>query len=55
MFDNQAVDDFNTERIGWIKLLTISRDVVPQIAVMMLTGHRSEQPAKGGVALGVYN
>ena len=50
-----AVVDFKMEHMDGIELLKIFKKMVPKMAVIMLTGHGSEQAAKNGMALGAYD
>ncbi len=50
-----AVVDFKMEHMDGIELLEIFKKMVPKMAVIMLTGHGSEQAAKNGMALGAYD
>ena len=43
------------EDMDGIEVLKIMKKMVPQIEVIMLTGHGSEKAAKEGMALGAFD
>ena len=50
-----AVLDLKMEDIDGIEVLKIFKTMVPQMAVIMLTGHGSEQAARDGVHFGAFD
>jgi DNA-binding response OmpR family regulator len=50
-----AVVDLKMEDIDGIELLKIFRKMVPELRVIMLTGHGSERAARDGLALGAFD
>jgi len=50
-----AVLDLKMEDLDGIEVLKIFKTMVPQMAVIMLTGHGSEQAARDGVAYGAFD
>jgi two-component system, response regulator RegA len=50
-----AVLDLKMEDIDGIEVLKIFKTMVPQMAVIMLTGHGSEQAARDGIQFGAYD
>jgi two-component system, response regulator RegA len=50
-----AVLDLKMEDLDGIEVLKIFKTMVPQMAVIMLTGHGSEQAAREGVAYGAFD
>ena len=47
--------DLKMEDMDGIEVLKIMKKMVPQIEVIMLTGHGSEKAAKEGMALGAFD
>jgi two-component system, response regulator RegA len=52
---NVAVLDLKMEDMDGIEVLKIFKTMVPDMAVIMLTGHGSEQAAREGVEFGAYD
>lgn len=50
-----AVLDLKMEDMDGIEVLKIFKKMVPQMAVIMLTGHGSEQAAREGIELGAFD
>jgi DNA-binding NtrC family response regulator len=50
-----AVVDLKMEDIDGIELLKILRKMMPELRVIMLTGHGSERAARDGLALGAFD
>jgi DNA-binding response OmpR family regulator len=50
-----AVVDLKMEGMDGIELLRILRQMVPDLKVIMLTGHGSERAARDGLALGAFD
>ncbi len=50
-----AVLDLKMEDMDGIEVLTIFKKMVPELAVIMLTGHGSEQAARDGLAHGAFD
>ncbi len=50
-----AVLDLKMEDMDGIEVLKIFKTMVPDMAVIMLTGHGSEQAAREGVQFGAYD
>ena len=50
-----VVLDLKMEDMDGIEVLKIMKKMVPQIEVIMLTGHGSEKAAKEGMALGAFD
>jgi len=50
-----AVLDLKMEDMDGIEVLRIFKKMDPDLAVIMLTGHGSEQAARDGMALGAYD
>lgn len=50
-----AVLDLKMEDLDGIEVLKIFKAMAPQIAVIMLTGHGSEQAAREGVQYGAFD
>lgn len=50
-----AVVDLKMEDIDGIEVLKIFKKMDPQMPVVMLTGHGSEQAARDGLALGAFD
>ncbi|MDY6792629.1 MAG: response regulator [Thermodesulfobacteriota bacterium] len=50
-----AVLDLKMEDMDGIEVLKIFKKMYPEMAVIMLTGHGSEQAAKEGVAYGAFD
>jgi two-component system, response regulator RegA len=50
-----AVLDLKMEDMDGIEVLKMFKTMVPQMAVIMLTGHGSEQAAREGVEFGAYD
>lgn len=50
-----AVLDLKMEDLDGIEVLKIFKTMVPQMAVIMLTGHGSEQAARDGIECGAYD
>jgi DNA-binding response OmpR family regulator len=50
-----AVLDFKMEDMSGIEVLKIFKKMVPDMAVIMLTGHGSEEAAKEGIELGAFD
>ena len=50
-----AVIDLKMEDLDGIELLKIFKQMVPQLAVIILTGHGSEQAAREGLSLGAFD
>lgn len=50
-----AVLDLKMEDMDGLEVLKVFRKMVPQMPVLMLTGHGSEQAAKDGVAFGAID
>jgi DNA-binding response OmpR family regulator len=50
-----AVVDLKMEEMDGIELLRILRQMLPDLQVIMLTGHGSEQAARDGLALGAFD
>ncbi|MBI5572481.1 MAG: response regulator [Desulfomonile tiedjei] len=50
-----AVLDLKMEDIDGIEVLKIFKALVPKMAVIMLTGHGSEEAARDGIQYGAYD
>ncbi len=50
-----AVLDLKMEDMDGLEVLRIFKKMVPQMPVIMLTGHGSEQAARDGVELGAFD
>lgn len=50
-----AVVDLKMEDVNGIDLLRIFKKMSPRLAVIMLTGHGSEQAAREGLSLGAFD
>jgi DNA-binding NtrC family response regulator len=50
-----AVVDLKMEDIDGIEVLKIFKKMVPELPVVMLTGHGSEKAARDGLALGAFD
>jgi DNA-binding NtrC family response regulator len=50
-----AVLDLKMEDIDGIEVLKIFKKMLPQMAVIMLTGHGSEQAAREGIRFGAFD
>jgi DNA-binding NtrC family response regulator len=50
-----AVLDLKMEDMDGIEVLKIFKKMVPELAVIMLTGHGSEQAAKEGIQFGAFD
>ena len=50
-----AVVDLKMEDIDGIEVLKIFKKMDPELPVVMLTGHGSEQAARDGLALGAFD
>ncbi|WP_319542426.1 response regulator [uncultured Pseudodesulfovibrio sp.] len=50
-----AVLDLKLEDMGGIEVLQIFKKMVPELPVIMLTGHGSEQAAREGMAHGAFD
>jgi DNA-binding response OmpR family regulator len=50
-----AVVDLKMEDIDGIELLKILRRMMPELRVIMLTGHGSERAARDGLSLGAFD
>lgn len=50
-----AVLDLKMEDMDGIEVLKVFKKVCPQMEVIMLTGHGSEQAARDGIAFGAYH
>lgn len=50
-----AVLDLKLEDMGGIEVLEIFKKMVPDMPVLMLTGHGSEQAAREGMAQGAFD
>jgi DNA-binding NtrC family response regulator len=50
-----AVLDLKMEDMGGIEVLRIFKKMYPQMAVIMLTGHGSEEAAREGLKFGAYD
>ncbi|MCA1960828.1 MAG: response regulator [Desulfomonile sp.] len=50
-----AVLDLKMEDMDGIDVLKIFKKIVPQMAVIMLTGHGSEQAAREGIKFGAFD
>jgi two-component system, response regulator RegA len=50
-----AVLDLKMEDLDGIEVLKIFKTMVPQMAVIMLTGHGSEQAAREGIQFGAFD
>jgi len=50
-----AVLDLKMEDMDGIEVLRIFKKMVPEMAVIMLTGHGSEQAARDGMAFGAFD
>jgi DNA-binding response OmpR family regulator len=50
-----AVVDLKMEDMDGIELLKILRQMLPQLQVIMLTGHGSERAARDGLAFGAFD
>ena len=50
-----AVLDLKMETMDGIEVLKIFKLMVPEMAVIMLTGHGSEEAAREGIALGAFD
>jgi DNA-binding response OmpR family regulator len=50
-----AVVDLKMEDMDGIELLKILRQMLPELKVIMLTGHGSERAARDGLALGAFD
>jgi DNA-binding NtrC family response regulator len=50
-----AVLDLKMEDMDGLEVLKIFKKVAPEMAVIMLTGHGSEQAVRDGLALGAYD
>jgi DNA-binding NtrC family response regulator len=50
-----AVLDLKMEDLDGIEVLKIFKTMVPDMAVIMLTGHGSEQAARDGIEYGAYD
>ncbi len=52
---NVAVVDLKMEDMDGIEVLKIFKKMVPELPVIMLTGHGSEQAAREGIAEGAFD
>jgi DNA-binding response OmpR family regulator len=52
---NVAVLDLKMEDMDGIEVLKVFKRMVPQMAVIMLTGHGSEQAAREGIKFGAFD
>jgi DNA-binding NtrC family response regulator len=50
-----AILDLKMEDMDGIEVLKVFKKMVPQMAVIMLTGHGSEQAAREGMAFGAFD
>ena len=50
-----AVVDLKMEEMDGIEVLRVLRQMIPNLQVIMLTGHGSEQAARNGLALGAFD
>jgi DNA-binding NtrC family response regulator len=50
-----AVLDLKMEDMDGIEVLKIFKKVIPEMAVIMLTGHGSEQAAREGIEFGAFD
>jgi len=50
-----AVLDLKMEDMDGIEVLKVFKKAYPEMAVIMLTGHGSEQAARDGIALGAFD
>jgi len=50
-----AVVDLKMETMDGIEVLKVFKLMVPEMAVIMLTGHGSEEAAKEGITLGAFD
>lgn len=50
-----AVLDLKMEGMDGIEVLRVFKKLLPQMAVIMLTGHGSEQAARDGLAFGAFD
>jgi DNA-binding response OmpR family regulator len=50
-----AVVDLKMDDMDGIELLKILRQMLPELKVIMLTGHGSERAARDGLALGAFD
>jgi DNA-binding response OmpR family regulator len=50
-----AVLDLKMEDMDGIEVLKIFKKILPQMAVIMLTGHGSEQAAREGIEFGAFD
>ncbi|MEW6351945.1 MAG: response regulator [Thermodesulfobacteriota bacterium] len=50
-----AVLDLKMEDMDGIEVLKVFKKMVPQMAVIMLTGHGSEQAARDGIKYGAFD
>lgn len=50
-----AILDLKMEDMDGLEVLRIFKKMVPQMPVIMLTGHGSEQAAKAGIELGAFD
>ena len=50
-----AILDLKMEDMDGLEVLRIFKKMVPQMPVIMLTGHGSEQAAKAGLELGAFD
>ncbi len=49
-----AVVDLKMEDMDGIEVLKVFRKMLPELKVVILTGHGSEQAARDGIALGAF-
>jgi DNA-binding response OmpR family regulator len=50
-----AVLDLKMEDMDGIEVLKVFKKMVPELSVIMLTGHGSEQAAREGIELGAFD
>jgi len=50
-----AVLDLKMEDMDGIEVLRVFKKMVPELSVIMLTGHGSEQAARDGIACGAFD
>ncbi len=50
-----AVVDLKMEDMDGIEVLKVFKKMAPELAVIILTGHGSEQAAREGIALGAFD
>ena len=50
-----AVVDLKMEEMDGIEVLRVLRQMLPELQVIMLTGHGSERAARDGLALGAFD